>query len=666
MSHSDEDHGRLLFGTWQANPLLNQGKDADFRIVLVHHPWSFLADFDARDIETLIHRNVPPVRGTDSTQWYPREMLIDGLSEAVARWTQAGNRLLVTSRPYGLDGEQRRKLGLLNADISSLDEELQALLVRRWFLRLKEDRDLGSETAAAMLQHIRFERALHELAINPLLLTSMCIIYDLGKRLPHDKYLLYDRIVDTVLHKRYSGKENIDRIRGRLAAVALGMHTGEGLGQRREAPEAAASEHEIDRVLQTYHKLDGKTDQGLSDTVHVREDLLSQSGLLVSQGDGRASFYHLSIQEFLAAERLFVLHGQKQEELIDLFVARGQAASWRNTLGLLFGDLIDTFKPHAAVETLREFTRHIKLPQEETSQRPSSAGVWNQSIVLADCLQVLVGRESAIPDEISMFFQQCVRQAIEQEIGVNERQTLAVALGRLGDPRIEVNLRVDAPQVSHPGYVQIPADTYRVGQRNDPFTIERPFWLSTYPVTNSQFALFIRDSGYANPDLWSKKGWRWVRQQKIKEPALWGAQDYNAPNQPVVGVSWWEAEAFCRWAGGRLPTAKEAEAVARGPAGFEYPWGPKWKDGICNSAESGLGSTSAVGIFPQDRSPVCDAMDLAGNVFEWCADGDGAVRGFRGGSWYDPAGYCRSAYRDWYVPEYRLEALGFRVARSSA
>ena len=123
---------------------------------------------------------VPPVRKADFGEWHPRSVLIDSLAEAVARWTKTGNRVLLTSRPYGLNSEQRRKLGLTEASILNLDDELQALLVRRWFLRLKEDRDRGLETAEAMLAHIRDERGLNELSINPLLLTAMCIIYDEG------------------------------------------------------------------------------------------------------------------------------------------------------------------------------------------------------------------------------------------------------------------------------------------------------------------------------------------------------------------------------------------------------------------------------------------------------------------------------------------------------
>jgi formylglycine-generating enzyme required for sulfatase activity len=119
-------------------------------------------------------------------------------------------------------------------------------------------------------------------------------------------------------------------------------------------------------------------------------------------------------------------------------------------------------------------------------------------------------------------------------------------------------------------------------------TIPSPFWLSKYPVTNSQYAVFIQDGGYSRREFWSDEGWKWVQDNQIALPGRWRNADFNAPNQPVVGVSWWEAEAFCRWAGVVLPTEQQWEAAARGPAGLVYPWGDDWESGICNS-ENKLG-----------------------------------------------------------------------------
>ena len=105
-------------------------------------------------------------------------------------------------------------------------------------------------------------------------------------------------------------------------------------------------------------------------------------------------------------------------------------------------------------------------------------------------------------------------------------------------------------------------------------------------------------------------------------PAHWRDRRWITPNQPVVGVSFWEAEACCAWSGGRLPSEQEWEASARGP----NPWGNDWQDGICNTIELGLGVTSPVGLFPRSRQADLGIEDLAGNVWEWCASLYGSVR----------------------------------------
>ncbi len=149
---------------------------------------------------------------------------------------------------------------------------------------------------------------------------------------------------------------------------------------------------------------------------------------------------------------------------------------------------------------------------------------------------------------------------------------------------------------------------------------------------------------------------------------------WNAPNQPVVGISFWEAEACCAWAGGRLPREQEWEAAARGPEGCEYPWCGDWEDGICNSNEAGLGVTSPVGLFPRSRQARLGLEDLAGNVWEWCgselSDSDdtkdsNAPRVLRGGSCVIDQDLARCAARDWDDPNLRYNVVGFRVLCSS-
>ncbi len=174
-------------------------------------------------------------------------------------------------------------------------------------------------------------------------------------------------------------------------------------------------------------------------------------------------------------------------------------------------------------------------------------------------------------------FRQRVLDAIEDEIELRDRLALGLCLGRLGDPRI-FDLR--DPRA----YVEVPAGTYPYGEEGGTVEIEAPFRIGRYPVTNDQYRAFMEDGGYDERRWWSDDGWAWVREKGAKEPGYWRDRRWNGPNQPVIGVSFFEAEACCAWAGGRLPSEQEWEAAARGPDGHVYPWGDGWEDGICNTA----------------------------------------------------------------------------------
>jgi len=148
----------------------------------------------------------------------------------------------------------------------------------------------------------------------------------------------------------------------------------------------------------------------------------------------------------------------------------------------------------------------------------------------------------------------------------------------------------------------------------------------------------------------------------------------------VVRVSWYEADAYCRWLteklralgtlekdeAVRLPTEREWQRAAQGDDGREYPWG-RWQEGWANTSESGIGQTSAVGLFPEGASP-CGALDMAGNVWEWCADWYDEERKYkvlRGGSWLDLLRDARCTYRDGGLPRDWYHYWGFRCARGS-
>ena len=213
------------------------------------------------------------------------------------------------------------------------------------------------------------------------------------------------------------------------------------------------------------------------------------------------------------------------------------------------------------------------------------------------------------------------------------------------------------------------------------------YWIGRTEVTNAQFRPFVEGDGYTNPAYWTEAGWTWRQENKITQPFFWDDPQWNGPDYPVVGVSWFEAVAYCRWLSKqtgiefRLPSETEWEKAARGPKGLLYPWGDTWDAKRVNSSESGLKRTTLVGSYLTGASPY-GALDMAGNVWEWCATPWGktypyqledewqaiyleseAARVFRGGAFYNESAYVRGAYRNYYGRRHvRLSTRGLRVA----
>ena len=211
--------------------------------------------------------------------------------------------------------------------------------------------------------------------------------------------------------------------------------------------------------------------------------------------------------------------------------------------------------------------------------------------------------------------------------------------------------------------VDVPEGEFLMGSMDgDAFDHEKPehlvyldaYWIYQHPVTNAQFAAFVEAVNYTTTA--ELNGSSRVRVDGMFTPvtgAYWAAPEgpssdlVGRENHPVVHVSWFDAEAYCEWAGGRLPTEAEWEKAARGTDARRFPWGnqsPTCR--LANNDEQCFGGTSPVGSTPDGASPY-GALDMAGNVWEWITD------------WYAENYYSRSPYKNPTGPEFGE----FRVTR---
>lgn len=226
------------------------------------------------------------------------------------------------------------------------------------------------------------------------------------------------------------------------------------------------------------------------------------------------------------------------------------------------------------------------------------------------------------------------------------------------------------------------------------------YWIAKYPVTNAQFAKFIEAGGYANRAWWTDAGWAQREEDGWTEPRYWRDDKWNQADHPVVGVSWYEAVAFCLWlnhavdppvvpppAGGKrevrgdergvimLPTEAQWQYAAQGDDGRAYPWGDKPpNESLCNFGRN-VGRTTPVTQYEGKGDSPFGVVDMAGNVWEWCLTdyenqtndlhSKANMRVLRGGSWWDNGpDDLRSACRYGYPPLNWDVIRGFRVSRS--
>ncbi|MEZ4238884.1 MAG: SUMF1/EgtB/PvdO family nonheme iron enzyme [Myxococcota bacterium] len=239
-----------------------------------------------------------------------------------------------------------------------------------------------------------------------------------------------------------------------------------------------------------------------------------------------------------------------------------------------------------------------------------------------------------------------LRSVIEGGAGTGRvRMELGEILGQLGDPRLH--------------RPRDPAYWVEVASELGPIVIGR------FLVTNAEFREWVDAGGYTDRAAWSDEGWAWL--QGCADPwpthvADDGSQPYVVANQPVVGVTFWEASAYATSQKARLPRSDERVWVCRGRERRPYPWGSPFGEGNANTREEVLGRPCAVGLYLRDTTPE-GVTDLAGNVAEWMADEGGDQRLIHPGAWDQPSMAAWAKALALYPADARWAGLGFRLAR---
>jgi formylglycine-generating enzyme required for sulfatase activity len=520
------------------------------------------------------------------------------------------------------------------------------------------------------------------LARNPVMLTALAVVHWNERRLPEQRADLYESIIKWLsrARERRAGRPSAERCVTLLQELALAMQAHPD-GRRvqvtlREGAEAIASE------LNDLELRDSPERRRLEAAERFLVDEELDSGIIVGRGH-ELTFWHLTFQEFLAARAIAARPEAEQRSVLLAGDGTLYTPEWREVVLLLAGVL----HQHGRLKLDGLVAEILTALGPEPSHGAVARCVGLLGAVQRDLApfgyEVRDGRYRAHLDRVMAIFDAEGSRAIPIEVRIEA----ADALGQAGDARLDP---------ANPGrWVAIEAGTFTMGaqraHRTAPnFDAEAghndapvhevelgAYRIGRYPVTVGEYRRFVDDGGYDDKAWWPAGGHaRW------KEPVEW-AEQVQYPSRPVVRVSWYEAAAFCAWAGNklgwggcRLPTEAEWERAARGREARRFPWGNEPIDPKRANYGGSVGHPTPVGVYPHSRTSE-GVDDMAGNVWEWCFDrygpyekdrglnptgvAKGEARVLRGGSWGNPVRLVRSALRNSGTPSARGGRLGFRV-----
>ncbi len=591
------------------------------------------------------------------------EMPLEGYRERsmtlrrfIDRWSARGNRFLVTCRILDYSEELA---GLQRVEVQPLsDDQIQVFL----------QNELPENWQALWQTLIRSDdrrRRLLEMARNPYLLTLMVDVFEEDSQLSENRVALMRRFTQILMNwakvKCPSDQWlSADVQCEALAIMAFEMQARSGFGTK-------VKTEQVKVVMPGEVQLDPNWPPQPSPPDAVLS--LAASAKIIEMPIDRKTvrFYHQLLQEYFAAHQMLK---QEPASLADLW-----RWPWLETEMPLWIRPENNFEPLPPPPT---------TGWEETTVLAVGSAQDNDSQLIQSLLQinpVLAGRcllqdPTSIDAEIrQVVIDHLLATIANPKIALRVRIAAGDVLGYLGDPRLGE-------------MVVISGGKFIMGEGQEQHELFLPdYQIGKYPVTNTEYERFIEAGGYQDKRFWTAAGWQEMG-EKQNEPRYWQDPRFNKPNQPTIGLGWYECVAYCRWLSVetgqvyRLPSEAEWEKGARGTDGRVYPWGNKFETQWVNAREGDqkVCSSTPVGVYPSGVSPF-GLLDCAGNVWEWCAtrwkkpfpynadqgewlpdylEGQN-LRALRGGSWNYKAEVTRCGYRFRFQPYGWTERGGFRV-----
>ena len=649
-----------------------------------------------------------------------RGKIVAQVEEFVRTWipdpasnVKSGNRVVVTSRFVGYRdfplSDLRWKTVAINdwnlVEIEQFYTKFTLAAELAWAGGENHETARAKATAEcqALMHVVNLNKGIRRLAGNPLLSSLLALIKRQGVSLPDRRVKLYELYMDTLL-RSWNRNRNLDgqpigvieedaATYGLLAKLALHL-------RQTNPQQGLIAEEAMQGYLRRHYQGDDYSREA-ADRMATRflKSVHECSNLLIERGYQQYGFIHLTFEEYLAG---FALAKESIADLQTIIPDYLQAPKqWKETLLLAMGVI-------AVLKTEREKANAVLGFLLETGNPQHSLFAGE---VLNDVGASQLGKRmtTQIQEQLVLLMQ-------NPQLAVADRAQAGRILADVGDPRMGVTIKKHKGEplyrtrngkrhtIPDIDWVAIPAGTFRMGTDGDEgYTAEKPahavnvasFLMSRSPITNAQYRCFIEAGLYEDKAFWREK----------LPPRFWQDKSWNLDNHPVIGVSWFEALAYSVWLNElladiqpegktsegriRLPTEAEWEYAARGTDGWRYAWGHEADANLGNYADTQLGQTSAVGLFPAGQA--FGLYDMSGNVCEWTSSrwGKNATtpdfnydlwqqqtperdllelsefRVVRGGSWVNSAANVRCAVRYWSHPYDRSGHLGFRVVLSS-